>query len=259
MYYEVYVDVLFVENLWMDALLLLLTGWMDQAQTKPWRVFSAACAGSLGACLITVLSAQLPGLGYFLGNLAIAGLMVRIAFPGWRHFLLRLLSLYLESFMLNGLLRYLEQFHPLAGAWFAIFGGGSFLFLSGAEKLMLCRNRRRKLLYPVTLTCGACRISLEALYDTGNGLYDPISGKPISILSGERLAELLEGAGEERLPRMVPYTTISQSGVLQVYTLDFMEIGGRAGGRVLKRPMLACMPGEKRQYPLILHRDLLPS
>ena len=56
MYYEVYVDVLFVENLCMNAMLLLLTAWWDQAEIKVLRTVAAAALGSLGACVLVVVS-----------------------------------------------------------------------------------------------------------------------------------------------------------------------------------------------------------
>ncbi|MCD8241860.1 MAG: sigma-E processing peptidase SpoIIGA, partial [Lachnospiraceae bacterium] len=110
-----------------------------------------------------------------------------------------------------------------------------------------------------TLVCGECRVTVEGFYDTGNGLYDPISGRPVSILAPELLEKLLTGAGRAQPPRMIPYRTITQSGVLRAYFLDSMEIRDADGMRTLKQPMVACMRRSRNSYALILHRDLLPS
>lgn len=259
MYYEVYVDVLFVENLWMNAMLLLLTGWAAQMPVKLWRIGLAACAGSLGACALTIASAQLSGICYFLGTFVLAAVMVFIAFSGKKGFLLCLLSLYLESFVLNGILRYLEQFHRLFGVWFGIFSSISVLFLLAAEWFLRIKKRQNEIICPVLLRCGNCEMLVEALYDTGNGLYDPVSQSPVSILSERLMKEFLSKSGRELLPRMIPYHTIAESGVLEAYVLDTMEIQYPSGSRILEKPMLACMPKEPKQYQLILHRDLFPS
>lgn len=259
MYYEVYVDVLFVENLWMNVLLLLLTGWAGQVSVKYWRVAAAACVGSLGACALTIASAWLSGIGYFLGTFGLAAVMVFLAFSGKKGFFGLLLSLYLESFVLNGILRYLEQFHRLFGLWFGIFGSISVLFLLAAEQLLRMWRKRKALTCPVVLRCGTCEMLVEALCDTGNSLYDPISKSPVSILSDELMKDFLSKSGRELLPRMIPYHTISESGVLQAYILDVMEIQEPSGSRTVQRPMVACMPKEPKQYQLILHRDLLSS
>ena len=62
MYYEVYVDVLFVKNLWMNAALLAMTVWADQKRVRPMRILAAAAAGSLGACALYLASARLAGI-----------------------------------------------------------------------------------------------------------------------------------------------------------------------------------------------------
>lgn len=259
MYYEVYVDILFVENLWMNAMLLLLTAWADQAPVKKRRIVAAAALGSLGACMLTIASAWLSGMGYFIGGLILAAGMVGIAFPGRRHFGFRMFSLYAECFVLNGILRYLEQFHRLNGIWFAVFSSISVLFLTAAERLLKSRRRQRERNCSVVLHHGACRMDVEALYDTGNSLYDPISGRPVSIMAGKLLERLLRESGKENLPRLIPYHTISQKGILEAYVLDGMEVFGTDKIRHAENIMVARMPEESGQYQLILHRDLLSS
>lgn len=259
MYYEVYVDVLFVENLWMNIMLLLLAAWAGRVPVRGPRIAAAAGMGSLGACILTVMSAQLSGISYFLGTFVLAAGMIFIGLPGRKHFWSGILSLYLESFLLSGVFRYLEQFHRLSGIWFAFFGSISVLFLYLGERFLVRRRKKRELTFPVVLTCGAYEILVEAFYDTGNSLLDPVSGKPVSILSGDLMKDLLLKSGKELLPRMVPYHTISQKGVLKAYILDSMEIRCPSGSRILEKPMLACMPEASEQYQLILHRDLLSS
>jgi len=256
-YYEVYVDVLFFENLWMNLLLLGLTAWVWQETVKVWRMILAACIGSLGACVLVIASSWMSGAGYFLGAFVLAAGMAGIAFSGKKHFFTRLFSLYIESFVLNGILRYFGQFHSLAKGWILVFGSLSALLLLIAQYLWKQNKRQQKLVVLVSLVNGSSRISVDAFYDTGNGLYDPFSGKPVSILAEELLNVLLKESKKEMIPRMIPYQTISQSGVLKAYILDQMVIQHPDGERILERPIIACMPGEKRQYQLILHRDLL--
>ncbi len=53
MYYEVYVDVLFVKNLWMNAMLLLLTGWADQETIKWYKILAAAVTAWVSVSFIS--------------------------------------------------------------------------------------------------------------------------------------------------------------------------------------------------------------
>lgn len=259
MYYEVYLDVLFVENLWMNAMLLLLTAWADRADANKVRIAAAAVLGSLGACMLTIASAWLSGIGYFLGCIALAAGMIFIAFPGRKHFGFRTFRLYLECFVLNGILRYVEQFHRLGGVWFAVFSSISALFLMAAEYIRKLRRKKSERICSVVLHCGVCRMSVEALYDTGNSLYDPVSGRAVSILDGKLLERLLKESGKENIPRLIPYHTIAQHGILEAYILDEMELSDSNGKRCVKHPVIARMPEEDRQYQLILHCDLLSS
>ena len=57
MYYELYIDVFFLENFMMDALLLMLTGRMIRCQAGKGRIFLGAALGAFltcGAVLIPV-------------------------------------------------------------------------------------------------------------------------------------------------------------------------------------------------------------
>lgn len=259
MYYEVYVDVLFVKNLWMNGMLLLLTAWADQEKVKICRIAAAAVTGSLGVCLMYLASAGLSAVHYVCGSLFLAAGMTKIAYSGRKHFAGRMFCLYMESFLMNGLLQYLEQFHPMSGVWFAVFSSISAAVLMAAEYIWRNRKRDRMRTLSVVLHHGACRMLVEALYDTGNGLYDPVSQKAVSILDGKVLEELLLESGKERLPRFIPYDTISEHGILESYVLDGMELKPGEESLWIPRPIIARMPNKSRQYQLILHRDLLSS
>ncbi|MCD8363711.1 MAG: sigma-E processing peptidase SpoIIGA [Lachnospiraceae bacterium] len=258
MYYEVYVDILFAENLWMDTALLLLTAGFLHLRVRKRRVALAALLGSLGACALTVFSVYINGIGYLTGTLALCAVMTVIAFRKSGKFCGTFLTLYLESFLLNGLLRYLAQFHPLCGLWLAIVGIVACLLLYAAQRQLNRQKRLAALNCEATLICGNCRLTVEGFYDTGNGLCDPISGRPVSILAPELLEKLLAGAGRELPPRMIPYRTITQRGVLKAWILDGLEIRDADGIRIVRKPVVACMRRNRDSHPLILHRDLLP-
>lgn len=259
MYYEVYVDVLFVENLCINMMLLFLTAWADQSEVHKFRIIIAAATGSAGACLLTILSASLSGSSWLLFSVLLAAGMIFLAFPDRKHLLVRTLCLYLESFALNGILRYLEQFHKLSGIWFAVFSSISLLLLTIAEYILRQRKKENERTCSVILHHGACSISVKALYDTGNALYDPISQKAVSILDKNVMEKLLEESGKENLPKFIPYHTISEKGILEGYVLDCMEFPSLSGSRWVKHPIVARMPEESGTYQLILHRDLLSS
>lgn len=259
MYYEVYADVLFVKNFWMDFLLLLVTAWAVRIPLRLRRILLAAVLGGAGSCVLTVMSAKLNGAGYFLGTLMLAAVMTWAAYPGRRYLGERILSVYLEGLLLGGMVQYLEQFHRLAGIWFLGLGTMAALLVLAGEAYRKYRRHKAALTCKVMIKHGQSRVQLEALYDTGNSLRDPVSGRPVSILEKKLLQMILRQSGRENLPRVIPYRTISQEGILEAYTLEEMEVECPDGIRILKKPLVACMPGETGRYQMILHRDLLSS
>lgn len=102
MYYEVYVDVLFVENLWVNVCLLLLTSRLMGYQTDRKRIAAGAALGSMGACLLETGSAYLTTAGWFLGTILTAAVMIRTAYGKRNTYIKCLVVLYLEGWLLGG-------------------------------------------------------------------------------------------------------------------------------------------------------------
>lgn len=261
MYYEVEVDLLFLENLWMNLILLMITGRLCGIQVRPKHAALAAVLGSTGACVLTVCSAQLTDAGYYLGMILLSGMMTRIGLPGKHHFAAAFAGLYLESFALGGILHFFKQMDESGGMRLLAAEGIASGLLAGLEWAVRLRRRRSEFLYEVTLHCGTGQITVQGWYDTGNGLYDPYNGKPVSVLQEAWMKQLLRQAAEEPIPRMIPYETIDGTGIMTVYILDAMEVSGSDGKvRVrFERPEVACMPETIRSCQILLHRDLLSS
>ena len=111
----------------------------------------------------------------------------------------------------------------------------------------------------MALYLGEASISTEGLVDTGNSLRDPVSGRPVSVCTEPVLQALVEKSGKELFPRLIPYQTVAEHGLLKAYVLDRMEITTNTGICVCRHPILAGMPMASRQYELILHQELLSS
>ena len=76
----------------------------------------------------------------------------------------------------------------------------------------------------VELYLGSKKYQIKGMIDTGNGLRDPISGTPVSILDRHTARKLF---GEEHLKdvRYIPYQSIGKkAGVLPAVQLERMCI-----------------------------------
>ena len=89
MYYELYIDVFFLENFMMDALLLMLTGRMIRCQAGKGRIFFGAALGAFLTCVAVLIPVPylLIRLILFYGGINL--LMLKVCFQtGWDRTLL---------------------------------------------------------------------------------------------------------------------------------------------------------------------------
>ena len=92
---------------------------------------------------------------------------------------------------------------------------------------------------PVELEYGKNRVTLQALYDTGHRLTDPVTGKPVLVvgadiacqltgLTPQQLRKPVETIGVLRGLRLIPYQTVGRSGEMMLALMpDHIRIGKR--------------------------------
>lgn len=242
----IYVDVLLLVNLYVNYFLLRATGKMMHRSLKTARCILAAAVGSLYA-----LTIFLPSLHWSLCLLGkgLAAVSIVWLCMGRRMRAKDVGCFFLLSFVFSGgMLAVSLLLHP---SGMAVNNASLYLDVSlvslvlctiGAYGL-ICAVRRvldRSSLsdgrYAVTIRQKTHVVKLDALADTGNALVDSFSGKSVIVCSREQLGALVSApsnlssdADEEALShlhgfRLIPYTTISQSGVLPVFTPDEVVI-----------------------------------
>ena len=230
MHYELYIDSLFLVNFVMNLYLLLLVDLSTLRTATRSRLLLGAGVG--GVC--GLLPFMLPGpiLTKVCAS-ALAGTvgMILITFPvrGIRMFLKLLKRLLLYSFCMGGVLLFLIRSFPRFRSFFTGIsgilgvGGISFLFLSRARE----RKEPKDSICRAELVCPGERFWVTALVDSGNSLVEPISGKPVCIVSEQLLNRL-----REKLPpgyRAIPYHSIGKKrGILEGYLLPelIVELDG---------------------------------
>ncbi len=143
-------------------------------------------------------------------------------------------------------------------------GGGIWMGLSGALGIFfLCvrlvgQKRKGSELMPVELNYQNEKVCIWALRDTGNGLKDPISGKPVLVV-GPKVAQKLVGLSQKQLEnpvesvgdlpglRLIPYRTVGQNkGLLLGMRLANIKIGKWQGSSIVA--FAPCGLGERQNY-----------
>lgn len=245
MYYEFYIDVFFVVNLFMDFLVLCLTNRILRGSAKPWRALLGALAGALGISLFFWLSKEINTVNILIFSIGMSFAMVWLDCRPCRgkELLAGVLACWGISFLLGGLLYALP---PRAGKGILIFFTITFtayLILDTGIRLFKYLKGKAVSRCRVILELGGQKMELEGLLDTGNCLTDTNTGKPVCVMEKSRFSAMLEKKQQEALesfcglkstktedlgdlnPRFVLYTALGcEKGLLPVVTADRLVI-----------------------------------
>ena len=248
---EIYIDIVFAANLLMDYLLLRLVGKFLKCRTSRRRCLAAAALGAIGSCLILCIPSEntLVITVVLHGFCALGMLRFGLKIQKGALLLKAFLMLYLTAFLCGGLWEAISGERALTIRVFLIcvfvVYTGSSAFIFAADSI---RAGRRNI-YPVTLGCQGRVESVYGLYDSGNLLEDPLSGKPVSIIEADLLNRILLKEHAEALrkfdenPNELRSTEIAD---LKPHYLSFTTVG--KGPQMLLAVMLddLCIhtPGE---------------
>ncbi len=246
MHYELYVDSLFLINLCMNLYLLMLVDHSLPGTAMPWRLLAGAAVGAV--CFLLPFFGSAPAwLKIAFGGLAGTVGMLCITFPvrNFRMFLKLLERLLLYSFGIGGGMLFLIARLPFLREYLTgvsgvlCVGGVLFLFF----RRFHCGLRTKNCLCRAELIRGERRMTAAALIDSGNGLTEPVSGKPVCV-ADKRLYEGLWGDGEPGC-RVIPYHSIGKkNGIMLGYLLPRLAVDVD-GMRLEFRDVYVAVSGEQ--------------
>ncbi len=250
----IYADVLLVLNWWIDFLLLSGVRRLAGVPARPWRLALGGLSGA-AACFVLFLPAMSVWLSMLMKLAAAAG-MVRVAFrwQGWRPFVRQVLWLFSLSAALAGVCGALYFF--VAPEDFYVFNGVVYyavppLLLVGLtvvcygflwlwEKWMRRRapaGRR----FMVRLFHEGRSVHFLCLYDSGNHLTEPFSGRPVLVVERSVAQQLVQvptctaelPAAVGNVWRLVPFDSLGGAGLLPAFTADRVVAETAAGEKEL--------------------------
>ena len=247
----IYIDEIFLINALADYVLQLSAATLRALPLRRGRFALGAVLGGVYALL-----AALPPL-YWLQSggvkLAVSLVMSAAAFGmeglwrSWLTFLL-LAAAFAGAFLGLGRLGR-GGFHALLIA---------FALLYALLRLLLSRQLEGRRLLEAEITLSARRVAFRALCDTGNTLFDPVSGLHVLIAESAALAPLFpctlsgDAAGDFRLLseyarcRLLPYRSVGGSGLLLCFRPDRLTLNGE-----VKEMLVGLSPtpmGESGEY-----------
>ncbi|MEK3788180.1 MULTISPECIES: sigma-E processing peptidase SpoIIGA [Paenibacillus] len=200
----VYLDLIFLVNLVIDAVLIMVTAWMRKLRPAWWRVLLSSAVGA--AYVVMMFFPPLTFAFTFLIKfmLSVIMLLISFGFGGLQRFLRTLGAFYIVNFVAAGGIlgtHYLVQ-NPgevMNGIWFSASGGLSFELKIGFwfvlcmfavvmiifKTVQAARQRSEQLgsyLGEVEASIDGVSVRCTGLLDTGNQLVDPLTRIPVMIM-----------------------------------------------------------------------------
>ncbi|WP_188539546.1 sigma-E processing peptidase SpoIIGA [Paenibacillus segetis] len=217
----VYIDLIFLMNLLIDASLLAVTAWMRKQRVIIWRISLSAIVGAL-----YVMMMFLPELSFlftFLVKFLFSVLMLWIAFGfgSLQNYLRNMGAFYIVNFAAAGGILGVHYLLQNSGeVWSGIFysasGGLGFSLKIGSLftlilffvvliwfKVVVGSRRRLErvssFLAEVEVRIGETKVSCLGLIDTGNQLTDPLSRLPVMVMEASLWQEFLPDSWKGKL------------------------------------------------------------
>lgn len=253
--YEVYVDVYFVENVMLDMLILLSVGLFLGKRLVLWRIIASSVLGGAGAVLI-LWAGLYYGIAYILSVFALDMAMCLLLFFDLKQMPIQVIYFHGLGFAYTKIGSCIAalgigRFERLAAS--ALFAA-AVLFISAYKKRLA-----KKRLYQVRIVEGGKQLDFQALFDTGNSLTDPYTGKPVSIIEeNEDILSWLHTKPQKY--RIIPFRSIGkENGILEGTEVEELIICSKEGQKVEKDAVIALYKGRLSgdgSFQMILNQGL---
>lgn len=234
-YYEIYIENYWICNFWMDFLLLLMVRAVLRCPATQRKMLAGAVIGATLSCIsLTILS--LPLLLWEVLTYGITGILMLVFTFSIKNIslLTRAVILFFSGTVffggiLSALTVQVPNWNRYGGTCLSILGAGTFFCCFILRFVEKEREKRKNTIYHVTLRLEETVLNADGLWDTGNHLLEPLSGKSVSIADVSLIQPILNNMPEGRL-RMVPYKSIGcKNGIIQAYRIDEMSLTDTLG------------------------------
>lgn len=285
MHYELFLDVLFLENLLLNYFTMRIVNRILKCSATHFRTLAGAGAGAFFYVLWLCFLKEQGKMNTLLVYVVITTCMVRFGcgIRHWRKLLQGILCLHGAAAAGAGTVDLLRHFTGSYGVrTFLLYGTLSYTLLTTGIWLYQYLKGKTVHIYDVVLLeKGRCK-KVRGLYDTGNRLKDEITRKPVSVIELEALKELFseEMLGEleafsafqtkslkkevmDLNPRYIPFRSVGCSqGLLPVITLDYLWLEGENTRQLVACPALALSVekcSDAGMYQMILNPNIVDS
>lgn len=266
MHYTIYVDKVWLMDFVISTYLLLLVRKTFGLRAGVFRLAVCAAAGAL----LFVLLLLLPGVSFpvkvFVQAVCLEFFLLKAAFSFRTKE--RMVRSYLcvngYGLFLGGFVCFAVGFMP--GMKKNLSTGKVLLAATAAAGLVSLyldfRKKRNGELYTVKLDFYGETFTAKGLADSGNSLYEPYGGRPVSIVEKRAVMAFLEKIPPEKR-YLVPFHSIGKEhGLLEAAELPLLTVEDGEGNYVFQKAVVAFSEEtvtKKGNYQVILHPEHVGS
>lgn len=257
MEYEIYIDSVFFSNFALNFLVLSLMDKGNRNLQGLKRRLLGSILGSLSFCVFLISPIPFVWLRLCVGSIFSGILMA------WSFFKVRTtegLKRNLEeilhySLILGGAMFCLNRFLPFLNGWIGTLAlaCGSYEVIRRVKKKW---SRQKTSVTNGVLKDSGTTVFVRTLLDTGNGLIEPISGKPVCVIQKDIALRLWEDL-DTRGFRAIPYHSVGcNAGILRGYKVEQIVLDYEGRKITLTDIYLAVtegMLGNKGDYEMIMN------
>ncbi len=288
----------------MDFVVLFIMKELLREVTTVQRLSIAALIASAGSCLVIIM--PLPTfLRVIILYGVVSAVVIKVAFPikNGKDYVIKLASFFGVAFFVDGFLNFLNQQLAMERYFESLVQNTPFEkitivnLIAGVGVLLLCYpiivalsgyvREKVLLLRRIKFVNQGKTVHAIGLLDTGNMLFDPITGEPVVVAEFSLIRNLFTpkqqlmlvtymkmgrvsqkglqqvGESEELFTKihMIPFHSVGkEEGILVAVRLDSIEVGEQSGLKRGENVLVGLYPGKlsaKETYQVILHNSLL--
>ncbi len=257
MNYEFYADVFFLTNFYLDFLAVYMVGRILNQKKRLLRYLLCCALSSLAGCFLLLFLQNYDLYLLCVHFIVNSGMVIGCFFPAEKGIYGKAFCLmYFVILLLGGSVEWLyvtvagRRYYEICLLFTSV---PVFLFLY----ILRRKNKNVQTFYSVLLEQGEQKVSLIALYDTGNRLIDPYIKAPVHIISEEVFLSL--GGTRTFATRLIPFSSVGcRQGMLEAFGIERMKIKGKEEDYEISPATLAVAGQEifeNRAYQMILNGE----
>ena len=216
----VYIDQYILVNTILNFVILRITKSIIKSRSSNPRLLVSSIAGALFAILM--LFPQARPFTNILGKIMFSLILTAISFKSssFKTFLKNLAAFYFVSFTLGGCAyafvnlpgseKYIDATKLLCITVFI-----SYIILNVITSVYERHFKNGNLIHKLTITLNDQQIKTECFYDTGNNLKDPLTKKPVIIISIKAVKDIL--------PQNFVNDFLNCKDVLKIYSINYND------------------------------------